>query len=147
MYVPPLNAILHNLSITKEKFDGAETVEVPRALFIFLMRIALANSDFNEPGYLAANPDVATASKNGTVQNPLLHYIGDGYFEGRQGGVPALDEKWYLRTYQDVADAVKRRTTHSALQHFSTVGAAELRAPAEAYRNDAVQWGNAFGKS
>jgi hypothetical protein len=146
MYVPSLDAILSNLGMTKSEFEAAKTVEIPSSLLTFLLRIALANSDFSETSYLAANPDVAAASKKGTVQNPRLHYIGDGYFEGRQGGMPDLDEKWYLRSYPDVAEAVRRRTTQSAAQHFWNVGAAEFRAPAEAYLSDAVHWGKAFGK-
>jgi hypothetical protein len=146
MYVPPFSAILQNLGVSKTKFDSVDSITVPVELFKSLMQIALANSDFNEVTYLALNPDVEMAARDRTVESPRLHYIGHGYFEGRQGGLPNVDEEWYLRTYSDVADAVRQRVTPSAKQHFLKVGADELRAPSEAYVGDAVQWGKAFGK-
>jgi hypothetical protein len=146
MYVPPFEAILRNIDISKSDFETSSSVEIPRTLLEFLLRIALVSADFDEVSYLGANPDVAKATKSGTVKSPRLHYIGNGYFEGRQGGSPELDEKWYLSSYPDVADAVRRRATESGAQHFQTVGVLELRAPAEAYLTDAVEWGKALGK-
>ena len=146
MYIPPFTAMLANLNVTKEEFDTSAYISVPTSLLKMLISLAQIHGDFNEATYLSANPDVAAATKEGTVSNPRLHYIGNGYFEGREGGVPDVDEKWYTSRYQDVADGIRRRTVKSARQHFWGVGAGELRAPAEAYVLDAVQWGKAFGK-
>jgi hypothetical protein len=48
------------------------------------------------------------------VADALLHNIGFGYFEGRTGGTPTVDELWYLTTYPDVAEAVKLGRVQSA---------------------------------
>jgi hypothetical protein len=146
MYVPPFNTILSNLGIDLQEFAGAESVRVPASLLRFLLQLALVNSDFSVDTYLAENPDVANAVRIGKIENPRLHYLGDGYFEGRTGGVPPLDERWYLQTYKDVAVAVANGQVASAAEHFRSVGASELRAPSAQYEPDAVEWGKAFGK-
>jgi hypothetical protein len=147
MYVPPFGAILNNLGIDLQEFTTAESVRVPTSLLRFLLQLALVDSDFSEDTYLAENPDVANAVRTGKIEDPRLHYLGDGYFEGRTGGGGPLDEQWYLRTYKDVADAVAKGRVASAAEHFRSVGAAELRAPNALYEPDAVEWGKAFGKA
>jgi hypothetical protein len=146
MYVPPFNVVLDNLDIEKASYEAANSITLPKALFEFLIRLTLVGADFNEAGYLSSNPDVATAAQEGKVKNARLHYISNGYLEGRLGGSPALDENWYLKYYPDVADAVRRRVTQSGAQHYQDVGAGEFRAPSEAYLTDAVEWGKVFGK-
>ena len=149
MYVPELNAILKKIGISKAEYDRTRAdpngnVSVPVALFEFLLQIALAQAEFNEMGYMTANPDVAEAHASGQISNLRLHYLGNGYCEGRSGAAPAVDERWYLRTYPDVSAAVRARHVASATQHFQEVGALELRAPSEKYVVDAVQWGRVF---
>jgi hypothetical protein len=78
------------------------------------------------------------------VDDPRLHYVGFGYFEGRSGATPEVDEGWYLRTYKDVADAVAAKAIDSASEHFRVVGAAEGRSPSAAYVPAAEQWKKAF---
>jgi hypothetical protein len=146
MYVLHFEAMLKNLGITREEFLSSEHVKVPTSMLRFLLQIALANGDFNEPGYLQENPDIATAVQKGKIESARLHYIGNGYFEGRLGATPEVDEQWYLRTYKDVADGVRSRKVQSGQQHFAQRGAAEMRAPSALYEPDAVQWARAFGK-
>jgi len=146
MYVPELSVILDKIGIQKEDYgrlraESSGTVTIPVKLFEFLFQVMLTQADFNETGYLASNPDVAAARTAGDVPNVRLHYLGDGYFEGRSGAAPEVDERWYLRAYPDVAGAVKARQVPSASAHFRTVGAREMRAPSEKFVVDAVQWG------
>ena len=75
MYVPELSAILGKIGLSKEDFDQIRegsngSITIPIGLFEFLMQITLAQGEFNEAGYLAANPDVASAHKAGQVKNP-----------------------------------------------------------------------------
>jgi len=146
MYVPHFEALLKNLGMSREEFASSDQVKVPTSLLRFLLQIALANSDFNETGYRQANPDVDAAAMEGRIESPRLHYIGNGYFEDRKGATPEVDERWYLRTYNDVADAVRSGTVQSAQRHFIQCGAAEMRAPSAMYEPDAVQWARAVGK-
>jgi hypothetical protein len=132
--------------MTRDEFASVEQVKVPANMLRFLLQIALANSDFNEAGYLEANPDIVAAVKKNSIESPRLHYIGNGYFEGRLGATPEVDERWYLRTYKDVADGIRSGMVRSAQQHFTQCGAAEMRAPSALYEPDVLQWAQALRK-
>jgi len=144
MYVPPYDAVLQSIGTSRRDLDGAAEVSIPLEFFRFLMQIAVAHSDFNEEGYLAANPDVADALKSGAIESARLHYIGFGFFEGRTGATPEVDERWYLKTYPDVGSAVKSGQINSAKEHFAVVGASEGRSPSIRYAQDAEQWKKAL---
>ncbi|MBP2303227.1 hypothetical protein [Azospirillum picis] len=45
-------------------------------------------SSWYEKGYLAANPDVAAAVRNGEITSGYTHYVQFGRAEGRGGGLP-----------------------------------------------------------
>ena len=147
MYIPGFQDILKNLNLTPQRFAEENSLRIPKSLFVFLLQLALIDADFNEDGYLAANPDVAAAVRSGEISDSRLHYIGTGYFESRRGGEPAVDGEWYLKTFPDVADALQHQQIASPEAHFAAIGAAELRAPAPAYEADAVQWGLALAKN
>jgi hypothetical protein len=140
MYVPPYDAVLNTVGLSRAEMENAADVTIPAPLFRFLMQLAVAHSDFNEAGYLQANPDVAEALRSGSIESARLHYVGFGYFEGRRGATPDVDENWYLQTYPDVGSAVKTGRIASASEHFSVVGASEGRSPNVRYTQDAEQW-------
>jgi hypothetical protein len=144
MYVPPLNAILQVIGCSRKDFDSSEKISVPAPLLRLLLQLAVVNSDFNEAGYLGANPDVATGVKSKSVESALLHYIGYGYFEGRVGATPDVDEAWYLRAYPDVMASVKSGAIKSATEHFIIIGAAEGRSPNAENQAEAFQWEKAL---
>jgi hypothetical protein len=146
MYVPHYDAILHGIGTTRDELDGRAEIEIPLSLFKFLLKIALTHGEFNLPGYLAANRDVQDAAKNGQVPDPNMHYVNFGYFEGRRGAAPAVDESWYRRRYSDIAAAVRRGEISSGSEHFATIGAEEFRAPASGHVEDAMEWEKACGK-
>lgn len=147
MYVPHYDAILHAIGTSREKLGSTNEVTVPLSLFKFLLQIALVNSEFNVSGYLACNPDIQEAAKAGKVPDPKMHYLNFGYFEGRRGAAPPVDESWYCRTYPDVAAAVKKGLIASGADHFGTIGAEEFRAPSSACLRDSSEWKKATGKS
>lgn len=144
MYIPPYDAVLHNAGTSREELKDAAEVTIPMGLFKFLMQLAVANGDFNEAGYLKANPDVAEAVERGEIESARLHYIGFGYFEGRLGATPDVDERWYLRANPDVGAAVKAGKLSSAREHFTLAGAGEWRSPSPRYEGDAQQWKKAL---
>jgi hypothetical protein len=144
MFVPPLTPLLRGIGLTPRHLDAKE-VPIPIDVLKLLLQIALANSDFNEAGYLRANPDVATALRDGSVDNAFLHYVSFGYFEGRLGATPDVDESFYLRAYPDVASAVKAKQVSSGKEHFELVGAGEGRSPSADYAHVAAQWKKAVG--
>jgi hypothetical protein len=145
MYVPPFDSLLKAIGTTPVEFESSTEVLVPKELLRLLLQVAVANSDFNEVGYLRENPDIAAAIRSGKIEDSLLHYVGFGYFESRDGATPDVDEAWYLRTYADVADGVRSGQIDSATKHFRVAGVIEGRSPSAAYSVAAEQWKKVFG--
>ena len=145
MYIPPFNAFLQNLNLSADEFNSAEQVTVPAELLRFMLQLLVAGGSFNETGYLRDNPDVAEAVKAGQIRTARLHYIGFGFFEGRSGATPDVDEAWYRETYPDVDNAIRCGQIQSAAEHFFQTGAAEGRSPNARVEFDAQQWKIAFG--
>ncbi|MFB2938991.1 hypothetical protein ACE1B6_27375 [Aerosakkonemataceae cyanobacterium BLCC-F154] len=94
----------------------------------------LISPAFNEATYLERNPDVAEAVNNGVFQSGLQHFILVGEAEGRSGipiegpnPVTFFNEKAYILSNLDVANAVRLGTYESGLDHYQQVGQAEGR--------------------
>jgi hypothetical protein len=75
-----------------------------------------------------------------------MHYADFGFYEGRRGATPPVDERWYRRTYPDVAAAVRAAAIPSAQSHFDAIGGEEFRAPSATYLEDTTAWARALGK-
>lgn len=140
MYVPSADSLMAALKASKADLNGNGRVEVPARLLKLLLQIALATSEFDERRYLAENPDVAGAIDRGEIESAHMHYIGYGYFEGRQGAGPIVDDSWYFGKYPDVANAVREGRVKSAESHFHLMGGGEGRSPAADYEAEAAQW-------
>ncbi len=144
MYVPQFDSLLRSIGLDRAAFQSSTKITVPKEMFKLLIQVALANSDFNEAGYLKANPDIAEAARKGAMDDVRMHYIGFGYFEGRTGGTPPVDERWYLSTYSDVAQAVRLGKVASASEHYNVIGGSEGRSPSAEYLPVAEQWKKAL---
>jgi hypothetical protein len=144
MFVPSAESLTAALNATKADLNGNGRIEVPARLLKLLLQIALAATEFDEKGYLEHNPDVAGAIACGDIESAHLHYIGFGYFEGRQGGGPVFDEDWYLSQYPDVSAAVRDGRVRSAAQHFHSTGGGEGRSPNVHQLEAAQQWKSAL---
>jgi hypothetical protein len=149
MFVPQFDSLLRAIGITRDEFENSTAVVIPTGTTYnkLLLQVTLANSDFNAKAYLKANPDVAEAIRNGSIEDARVHYVGFGFFEGRDGATPDVDEAWYLRTCTDVAGGVRSGQIASAAEHFRVVGASEGRSPSAAYSITAEQWRKAFKSS
>jgi hypothetical protein len=144
MFVPSAVSLLKALNVDSSAFDKGATVEIPVGFLKLLLQIALAAADFDEDSYLRENPDVAKALGTGEIENAHVHYIGFGYFEGRQGGGPEVDEHWYMQKYPDVAVAIREGKIESAKHHFHMIGAAEGRSPNVDQEENAAHWKKAL---
>jgi hypothetical protein len=144
MYVPSADSLMSALNASRADLNGEGRIQVPARLLKLLLQIALATTEFDEKRYLAQNPDVAGAVARGEIESAHMHYIGYGYFEGRQGGGPVVDDGWYLRSYPDVGHAVRDGRVKSAEAHFNSIGGGEGRCPAADYEAEAVQWKKAL---
>jgi hypothetical protein len=144
MFVPSAVSLLNALKIDYATLENGGRVEIPAGLFKLLLQIAVASADFDEDGYLKENPDVARALGGGEIESAHVHFIGFGYFEGRQGGGPEVDEDWYTHKYPDVAAAIREGKIKSAKQHFHLIGGAEGRSPNLDQEENAAQWKKAL---
>jgi phytanoyl-CoA hydroxylase len=103
------------------------------------MKPDLGDDAFDEVYYLEANPDIASAVRDGAFTSAYDHYLQHGRREGRPAapgarptGIPGLyshdfDEEWYLTEYPDVAEGVKTGAIASGYSHWLTSGRAEGR--------------------
>ena len=83
--------------------------------------------NWDEQGYLAANPDVAALVAEGKVQNGFEHYRSAGFFEFRVGGFPAWNESEYLADNPDVVPLIGQGLFASGYEHYVRQGKAEGR--------------------
>jgi hypothetical protein len=144
MYVPSADSLMAALHASRADLNGDGRIAVPAPLLKLLLQIALAAADFDEKRYLALNSDVAGAIARGEIESAHMHYLGFGYFEGRQGGGPVVDENWYLAKYTDVGAAVRDGRINSAEAHFNSIGGGEGRSPSANYEVEATQWKEAI---
>lgn len=147
MYIPHYDAILHAIGTSRDELNGREEITIPLSLFKHLLQISLIHSDFNSAGYLSENRNIQDAAKKGQVPDLKMHYVRFGFFEGRRGATPPVDESWYRRTYADIAAAVRKGEIGSGGEHFNVVGAEEFRSPSTTYVADAAEWKKACGQT
>jgi hypothetical protein len=145
--LPPFESLLRALGIERRGYERAKKISLPKEVFRFLVKLSLESSEFNESGYMRENPDVANALRRGEVKDVREHYINFGYFEGRVGGTPTVDENWYLTAYPDVAVAVKLGDVGSAREHYNIIGSAEGRGPNANYVPVAEKWKKVLQKA
>jgi hypothetical protein len=136
MYVPPYGALLNRFGAEN---DPDSSITIPLPLFQLLLQFALTTANFDEDAYLAANPDVADAVRDGVLESGYAHFIAFGFFENRKGVID-FDEEWYLANNADVASAVKVGTVESGIHHFYGTGAIEGRSPNAAQVEMAGRW-------
>ena len=139
MYLPPYQLIRRML----DTLDGDR--EQPRmiaalAVMRHLLQEAVSRAPFDEDGYMASNPDVATAIRRGEVATAHEHYVVNGYFEGREGAGPGFDEAWYVKRYPDVALAVASGQWVSGFQHYRQEGMFEWRSPTRSAEAEVERW-------
>jgi hypothetical protein len=147
MYIPHYDALLHAIGTSREQLKDKTEVTIPVSMFKLLLQQTLLNGEFNVAGYLAANKDIQDAVKKNQMPDPKSHYIKFGFFEGRRGATPPVDESWYRRTYSDIATALSRGELTSGAAHFDMIGAEEFRAPSASFINDALEWKKSVRKS
>jgi glycosyltransferase involved in cell wall biosynthesis len=90
-------------------------------------------ANWDERGYLVANPDVKAAIDSGLVSSGFEHWRQRGAFEGRNLGPDAFripsgwDEAGYLSSHPDVKEAIDRGQVSSGFEHWQKCGRFEER--------------------
>jgi hypothetical protein len=94
-----------------------------------MIRKLIIGVEVDEAWYLERYPDIADAIERGVVKSARLHFVNDGYFEGRIPFPIQVNERYYLAENQGVADYVRTGMLESGQQHFDENGYAEGRLP------------------
>jgi len=124
-YIPPFIKIKQNFSLTGT--NGAVQASIEYDNLLVLISLLLRAVEVDENWYLETYPDVAEAVKTGVVPNARLHFIENGYFEGRLPFPLEVDESWYSKTYPDIGVAIEQGEIESAAAHFREFGYLEGR--------------------
>lgn len=96
---------------------------------VALIRQIIIGVEIDEKWYLERYPDIADAISQGLVMSPRLHFVNDGYFEGRMPFPIKVEERYYLRENSGVADYIRKGLLESGQQHFDENGYKEGRLP------------------
>jgi hypothetical protein len=139
-YFPHIEMLLHALRINRERLNGRSKVAIDAKLLRRLIELAVAQLPFSAEFYAQTYPDIAEARAAGKIPDLHKHFIETGFFEGRQGVAPAIDEAYYRGAYRDVALAVQRGDVASGLEHYLRSGAAEGRVPSAPLKPEVDSW-------
>lgn len=147
MFVPPYQLLLEELRPAGSPPRDGDEVVVPRVMFELMLRLLVEQMPFDAADYLRRNADVATAVSAGKLDSAHQHFVTKGYFEGRAGGAPVVDEMWYQQRYADVAKELSGGGITSAGDHYIENGAREWRSPTLADQKLVDEWKRAASAS
>jgi hypothetical protein len=139
-YLPHVDLFLRALRINRERLSSKSKIAIDAKLLRHLLQALVAEAPFSGEFYLENNPDVAAAHAQGQITDLHAHYVDQGYFEGRPGAPPPVNEAFYAATYRDVAEAVQRGDVKSGAEHYMRSGAAEARLPNPEIKGAIESW-------
>ena len=126
-YLPPFEILKAFLTISNVK--GELMVSCTYENMVQLLRRVIIGVEVDEAWYLDRYPDIAEAISQGVVKSARLHFVNDGYFEGRMPFPIRVDERYYLAQNAGVSDFVRKGMLVTGQQHFDENGYAEGRLP------------------
>ncbi len=139
-YLPHIDLLLQALRINRARLNSKSKIAIDAKLLRGLIQTAVARAPFSEDFYLRTYPDIAEAHAAGTISDVQRHYVEAGFFEGRLGTPPSVDETFYTSYYKDIGQAVTRGEIPSATEHYMRQGAAEGRIPNRQVKPDVDFW-------
>jgi hypothetical protein len=140
VFVPHIEILLHALRISRERLASRSKVAIDTRVLRALLETLATQMPFDPEFYLEANPDVAKAHAAGQISDLHQHFAETGFFEGRFGAAPTVDEGFYTALYGDIDPAVRRGDLASATEHYIRAGAAEGRVPNAAIKSAIDRW-------
>ena len=139
-YFPHLDLLAKALRIDRDRLNGRGKVAIDAALLRRIIQCAIERLPFSEEFYRRTYPDITAAAAAGQILDLHRHYVETGYFEGRLGVPPGVEEAYYRGAYADVAEAIAEGTLASGFDHYMQAGAAEGRVPAPALARAVGEW-------
>ena len=108
-YLPHIEPLLQALRVNRERLNSKSKIAIDAKLLRGLIQAIIARSPFSDEFYLDAYPDIAEAHAAGNIPDLHRHFVESGFFEGRFGAPPEVDEAFYTTYYKDVGQAVAAR--------------------------------------
>ncbi len=139
-FVPHIDVLLHALRVNRERLNSKSKIAIDAKLLRNLLRTIVAHMPFSAEFYALTYPDIAAAHANGDITDLHRHFIDSGFFEGRFGAPPPVDEPYYVALYRDVATAIQRGDVESGMEHYMRSGASEGRVPNAALKPTIDHW-------
>ena len=139
-YVPHVDLLAQAMRVSRERLNSRSKIAIDAKLLRRILQSLIGLMPFSEAFYRATYADLDAAAASGQIPDLHRHYVETGYFEGRMGAPPRVDEVFYISTYPDVATAIQRGEVASATEHYIRFGAAEGRIPSPALKPDIDAW-------
>lgn len=139
-YFPHIDALLRALRITRPRLNSTAKIAVDARLLRALIEAAVASTAFSEDFYFRTYPDLKFAAGAGKLADSRHHYVATGYFEGRLGADPVIDDSFYIASYPDVALAMTTGKVASPLDHYIKSGSSEGRVPCPKRQPEIDAW-------
>ncbi len=139
-YLPHVDLLLHAMRINRDRLNSRAKIAIDAKLLRRLIQAAVAHLPFSAEFYTETYSDIAGAAAAGAIPDLHRHYVETGFFEGRVGAPPPVDEAFYAERYADVAQAVQRGEVASAREHYVRSGAAEGRLPCARLKDEVDAW-------
>ncbi len=139
-YVPHVDLLAQAMRVSRERLNSRLKIAIDAKLLRLILQNLIALMPFSEEFYRATYTDLDAAAASRQIPDLHRHYVETGYFEGRMGAPPVVDEVFYIATYPDVATAIQRGEVASATEHYIRSGAADGRIPSAALKPDVEAW-------
>lgn len=139
-YLPHVDLLLQAMRINRERLNSRSKIAIDAKLLRALLQAVVVRLPFSAEFYARSYPDIAAAAAAGQIPDLHRHYVETGYFEGRMGAPPPVEDEYYIAAYKDVAQAIQRGDVASASEHYLRSGASEGRVPNAALKADVDQW-------
>ena len=139
-YLPHIDLLLQAMRINRDRLNSRSKIAIDARLLRTLIQAIIVHLPFSAEFYQATYPDIALAAAAGHIPDLHRHFVETGFFEGRAGAPPQVDEPFYRALNADVAQAIARGDVGSGAEHYLVSGAAEGRVPNAATRSDVETW-------
>jgi hypothetical protein len=138
--MPHIDLLLQAMRINRERLNSRSKIAVDAKLLRTLLQGVVMHLPFSAEFYETTYPDIAEAVAAGKIPDLHRHFVETGYFEGRLGAPPQVDETYYTTLYKDVAQAIQRGDVISGAEHYVRAGSAEGRVPNARARSEIDAW-------
>ena len=139
-YLPHVDLMLQAMRINRDRLNSRSKIAIDAKLLRMLIQSIVVHLPFSAEFYTRTYPDIGEAAAGGKIPDLHRHYVETGFFEGRIGAPPPVDDAFYTTLYKDVALAVQRGDVTSAGDHYVRSGAAEGRLPNAQLKSELDAW-------